>query len=169
MADSPSFNWLLEPPDHQRQHVNQIARDLGRAFASIFDSSESNDEVLIRFSDGGFNITFGGENQENQLSQDTFIGAGEVGSIHGRLPLLFFATLKKQLIESLAPDSDNPISFCNERGEEVKLDDMSQLDSEAFRLGIDTSGFREDAESVGFVEKLYKFDQLAPTEPSLFF
>lgn len=169
MADSPSFNWLLEPTVDQLALVNTIVADLANEFVTAFECSGSTSQALLTFPEGDFTILFGEDNKENQLSPSTLIGAGEVGSCHGRYPLLFFATLKKQLMASLQSDSGLPLSFCDQVGEEVNLDDMSQLETEILRMGLDPSGFRVDAESIGFVEKLYKFDQLAPSEPSMFF
>jgi hypothetical protein len=36
-------------------------------------------------------------------------------------------------------------------------------------MGLDPGDFRDEAELIGFVEKLYKLDQLSPSEPSMFF
>jgi hypothetical protein len=169
VADSPSFNWLLEPTFDQRELVNATVADLAKEFVSVFECTESTDQALISFPEGDFTITLGVDNKENQLSPSTLKGAGEVVSCHGRYPLLFFATLKKLLSVSLPLDSGFPLTFCDQVGEEVNLDDMAQLDAEIRRMGLDPGDFRDEAELIGFVEKLYKLDQLSPSEPSMFF
>lgn len=169
MADRPSFNWLLEPTVDQRNLVNTIVVDLTKTFVSAFECTERADKTLVSFTEGGFTISLGVDNTENQLSPSTLTGAGEVVSRHGRYPLLFFATLKKRLSVLLPLDSGFPLTFCDQDGEEVNLDDMAQLDAEIRRMGLDPGEVRADAESIGFVDKLYQFDQLAPSEPSMFF
>ena len=105
--------------------------------------------------------------QDNQFHPYTCEGAGEVTCEYGHIPILFFASLKKRINE--VPELADKLTFCDEQGEGVQLNDWPELKGELRRMGFNPNQVRLDAEAIGFVDAIIHLDQIVTNESPMFF
>ena len=174
MSDASSFSWLLEPAFMDDPELYKVVLlDTAEIFAKQFDAISSTKDVLLdsvsACSAAGYRLSFGTDNSENTISPDTCIGGGEICHYHGKYAVLFFATLRKRFEQYLSIESAECLSFCTERGEEITLSNLTELEAELVRLGSLPDDLLADAEAVGFVEKVFHLREIPSNEPSTFF
>jgi len=166
----PTFNWLMQNTGSNDSLKCSII-SLRIEFISAFDEvyGELNSVLCIT---SGFKLVMSEDNGENQFHPASFEGAGEVTPEDGHLPILFFAALHK-VMRKKVPEISGKLTFCNEEGELIGLEDWSELKTEYSRLGIIgpdvLDNIRSCAEAIGFVDPVYKLEKLAEDEPSMFF
>lgn len=170
MTDQPSFNWLMKPICGN-ESLRVMISDLREKFIDMFDQvyEETNSVLCI---DEGYQLVFSFGNGENQINPSSLEGAGEVKPEDGYLPILFLAVLQKKIREAV-PSLAGTLTFSNEKGEPIRLDSWPKLKAVYSRHGINETGafetIRIDAEDIGFVDPVYRLDELGEDEPVLFF
>jgi hypothetical protein len=164
--DIPCFNWVLKPSGN---HLNVIQTLLDLSNESVFRTQGKNCLLSLP---GGFDIALKKGFGINHIDPDTAEGAGELVPGFGSLAVLFFATLKQRIGQAelqLSNDKKTSLSFCDESGTTIVIDEWSALENELNRMGIATGGIRAIAEQVGFIDKVYRLDEIEAGSSHSFF
>lgn len=170
MADRPSLNWWMKGSETSsfKPVLNLLLADFKAEFITLTsDGVTHGPNVLFEDSDTGYRLEEDTSMQDNQFHPYTCEGAGELFCEFGHLPILFFASLNKRINE--VPELTDKLTLCNEKGEDVQLNDWPDLLGELRRLEINSDQVRTDAEAIGFVDAIIHLDKIVTDEPSMFF
>ncbi|MBT4075744.1 MAG: hypothetical protein HOM14_03830 [Gammaproteobacteria bacterium] len=164
--DSPSFNWHIKPGQNKLElleHLIELSNEFNKP-------GHFNHYLLKANNDYQLELVHGFE--DNHINPDTGEGAGEILSKHGFLPILYFVTIKQRMnrLDASVPKEQRAvISFCDEVGAPLNINDWSELTNELSRLSMSTEDVRSLAETVEFVDKIYRLDEIDDVSPGSYF
>lgn len=169
VLDKPTFNWWIKECNAAlfKPVLLALVAEIKTEFKALSKSTAPDSRVLFENLDTGYKLEIDASMQDNQLHPDNFEGAGEIINEHGHLAILFFATLLQRINE--VPSLAGNLTLCDERGEQIALNDWSDLKIEIKRMGFNPNTARTDAETIGFVDAIIHLDQIVTNEPKMFF
>lgn len=170
MADGPTLNWLTKPMTGTNS-IHALVNTLRSLFLEKIDQVYADVNTVLCINNG-YTLSFSQVPNENTLNPLSYEGAGEISTGDGHLPILFFATLRKLIVEKM-PQNSGKLTFCTEEGEPIRLDSWDDVKDELKRLGFFKVEYfekvRSDAEAVGFVDPIYRLDKLGEHEQKFYF
>jgi hypothetical protein len=168
VVDEPTFNWWMKECNAAlfKPVLLALVAEFKTEFKALSKSTASDSRVLENL-DTGYKLEIDASIQDNQFHPDNFEGAGEIINKHGHLAILFFATLLQRINE--VPGLAGKLTLCDEQGEQISLNDWSDLKIEIKRMGFNPNTARTDAEAIGFVDAIIHLDQLVTNKPRIFF
>ncbi len=169
MIDNPTFNWWMKECNTAsfKPVLLALVAEFKTEFKALNKSTAPDSRVLFENLDTGYKLEIDTSIQDNQFHPDNFGGAGEIFHKDGHLAILFFASLAQRINE--VPDLAEKLTLCDEQGEQISLNDWSDLKIEIKRMGFNPNTTRIDAEAIGFVDAIIRLDQLVTNEPKMFF
>ena len=164
----PAFNWWMQPTETPRELEQLLSLTAAHAALMFRDELYGEGDTILEVKESGFTLVFSPSLAENTIHPSTMEGAGSITAEYGYLPILFFAYLRQQ-IKRADPNLIGNLTFCDEAGDSIELDEWKGLKYELERLGFDPALVRVDAEAIGFVDAIIRLDQLCSDVPSMFF